>query len=129
VAVKYLVDTNIFLEILLGQTNKELCKQFLQGNAGQCGLSDFSLHSIGVITFRGRREQAYRAFLQDALPGLALLHLEKHRYLAMLQAHQQHGLDFDDAYQFVIAQSHGLTLITQDRDFDRVKQAISVRFI
>jgi len=58
VAVNCLVDTNIFLEILLGQPNKERCKEFLQENSGQCSLSDFSLHSIGVIAFRGRRPQA-----------------------------------------------------------------------
>ena len=124
-----LVDTNIFLEILLGQPNKEGCKQFLQGNSGQCGLSDFSLHSIGVITLRGRRAPAYRAFLLDTLPGLALLHLDKHSYPAVLHAHEHLGLDFDDAYQFALAQNHGLTLVTQDRDFERVKGEISVRFL
>jgi predicted nucleic acid-binding protein len=128
-AVNYLVDTNIFLEILLGQPNKERCKQFLQENSGQCGLSDFSLHSIGVITFRGRRAPAYRAFLQDTLPGLALLHLDKPGYPAVLHAHEHFGLDFDDAYQFVMVRNHGLTLVTQDRDFERVKRAISVRFL
>ena len=128
-AVNYLVDTNILLEILLGQPNKERCKQFLQENSGQCGLSDFSLHSIGVITFRSRRAQAYRAFLHDTLPGVSLLHLDKQRYPAILHAHEHLGLDFDDAYQFCLAQSHGLTLVTQDRDFVQVKQEIPVRFL
>ena len=128
-AVNCLVDTNLFLEILLGQPNKEACKQFLQQNSGQCALSDFSLHSIGVITLRGRRPQAYRAFLLDTLPGLALLHLDKHSYPAVLHAHDHLGLDFDDAYQIAVAQNHGLTLVTQDRDFERVKREISVRFL
>jgi predicted nucleic acid-binding protein len=129
VAVNCLVDTNIFLEILLGQPNKERCKQFLQENSGQCGLSDFSLHSIGVITFRGRRPQAYRAFLRDTLPGVALLHLDKQGYPSVLHAHEHLGLDFDDAYQFCLAQRDGLTLVTQDRDFVQVKQQIPVRFL
>jgi uncharacterized protein len=129
VAVNCLVDTNVFLEILLGQPNKEHCKQFLRENSGQCGLSDFSLHSVGVITFRGRRTQAYRAFLQDTLPGVALLHLDKHDYPAVWHAHEHFGLDFDDAYQFALAQNHGLILVTQDRDFERVKREISIRFL
>jgi predicted nucleic acid-binding protein len=129
VAVNCLVDTNIYLEILLGQPNKERCKQFLRENSGECSLSDFSLHSIGVITFRGRRAQAYRTFLQDTLPGVALLHLDKHGYPAILHAHEHLGLDFDDAYQFALAQSHGLTLLTQDRDFEGVQREISVRFL
>lgn len=128
-AVNYLVDTNIFLEILLGQPNKEDCKQFLRENSGQCGLSDFSLHSIGVITLRGRRPQAYRAFLHDVLPGVALLHLDKQAYPSVLHAHERLSLDFDDAYQFCLAQRHGVTLVTQDRDFVQVKQEIPVRFL
>lgn len=128
-AVNCLVDTNIFLEILLVQPGKERCKQFLQENPDTCGLSDFSLHSIGVITFRGHRAQAYRAFVQDALPGLSLLHLDKRSYAAVWDAHQHLGLDFDDAYQFALAKSHGLTLVTQDRDFERVKREIPVHFL
>jgi hypothetical protein len=48
----YLIDTNIFLEILLDQTKKAACKTFLDKHSGQLALSDFSLHSIGVIAFR-----------------------------------------------------------------------------
>ena len=88
-----------------------------------------SLHSIGVITFRGRRLQTYRTFLQDTLPGVALLHLDKQAYPAVLLAHERLGLDFDDAYQFALAQRRGLTLVTQDHDFERAQREISVRFL
>ena len=124
-----LVDTNVFLEILLRQSNTERCKKFLQEKSGRCGISDFSLHSIGVIAFRGRREEGYRIFLQDTLPGLALFHLDKAGYPAVLQAHQNFGLDFDDAYQFALAKAHGLTFVTQDKDFLRVKGEIDIQFI
>ena len=128
-ALNCLVDTNVFLEVLLGQGNKERWKKFLQDNAGLCGLSDFSLHSIGVIAFRGRRESAYHSFLQDALPDLALLHLEKTQYGVLLEARQRFDLDFDDAYQFVLAKSRQLTLVTQDRHFDRVKNEVAVELL
>jgi len=45
-------DTNIFLEILLGQDKKEECKKFLEDNVGDFAITDFTLHSIGVILFR-----------------------------------------------------------------------------
>ncbi len=48
----YLLDTNIFLEILLGQEKKDECKKFLIANEDNIFISDFSLHSIGVILFR-----------------------------------------------------------------------------
>ncbi len=44
-----LIDTNIFLEILLDQEKKNICKEFLNYNIDHLFLSDFSLHSIGVI--------------------------------------------------------------------------------
>jgi predicted nucleic acid-binding protein len=128
-AMNCLVDTNVFLEILLGQPNKEKCKQFLRNNSGFCALSDFSLHSIGVITFRSRRTSTYRIFIQDTLPGVALLHLDNHGYASVLEAHEGFGLDFDDAYQFALAQAHGLTLVTQDHDFERVKGGCSSPFL
>jgi len=34
-ALTFLIDTNIFLEVLLAQANKERCKRFLQDNAFQ----------------------------------------------------------------------------------------------
>ena len=36
-----LVDTNIFLEILLDQDNKEHCKSFLNENSDRLSISDF----------------------------------------------------------------------------------------
>ena len=33
-AMNYLVDTNIFLEILLGQAGRKKCEAFLQGEKG-----------------------------------------------------------------------------------------------
>jgi predicted nucleic acid-binding protein len=61
--------------------------------------------------------------------GLALLHPDKHGYPAVPHARQHLGLDFDDACQFALAESNGLTRVTQDSDFERVKREISVRFI
>jgi predicted nucleic acid-binding protein len=34
VEIMFLVDTNVFLEILLDQEKKESCKRFLEDNAG-----------------------------------------------------------------------------------------------
>jgi predicted nucleic acid-binding protein len=52
VEIMYLIDTNIFLEILLAQKQKNICKEFLVSNIEQIYISDFSLHSIGVLLFR-----------------------------------------------------------------------------
>jgi hypothetical protein len=64
----YLADTNIFLEILLKHDKKEECKNFLVMNAGNIHLTDFSLHSIGVICFRHGKEKLFQKFLKDIPP-------------------------------------------------------------
>ena len=48
----YLIDTNIFLEILLKQDKSDLCKAILNKNIAELNISDFTLHSIGIILFK-----------------------------------------------------------------------------
>ena len=40
-----LADTNVFLEILLKQAKSQACKDFLNENIENLGITDFSLHS------------------------------------------------------------------------------------
>lgn len=56
--MKYLVDTNIILEILLKQAKAEKCKVFLEKYFSECALSDFSLHSIGVLLFKIKEDNS-----------------------------------------------------------------------
>jgi hypothetical protein len=60
----FLVDTNVFLEILLSQDKKEHCKMFLNNNIGILNITDFSFHSIGVILFRYAKEDIFRNSLK-----------------------------------------------------------------
>lgn len=60
----FLADTNIFLEILLEQDKKEECKRFLINNIGNLSITDFSLHSIGVILFRYNKEDIFQKFVE-----------------------------------------------------------------
>ncbi len=50
--MKRLIDTNIFLEIFLDQARRAGCEQYLNQYIGYLHLSDFTLHSIGVILFK-----------------------------------------------------------------------------
>ncbi len=64
----FLIDTNIFLEILLGQDKKEICNNFLNDHIDDLAISDFSLHSIGVILFKYRKQDVFLKFISDVLP-------------------------------------------------------------
>ncbi len=123
-----LADTNIFLEILLNQEAAAQCKAFLSEQAGQIILSDFSLHSIGVILLRRRRAELFQLFLADVLPNVNVTGLASHAYDLVVEAHRDFSLDFDDAYRVVVAMSQGSSLATLDRDFKRVT-GLEIHFV
>ena len=42
---------------------------------------------------------------------------------------ETYGLDFDDAYQFKAAEEYGLSIVTQDKDFEKVLEDIEIVFL
>jgi len=117
----FLADTNIFLEILLKQDKEEDCKKFLNDNMGNIHITDFSLHSIGVILFRYDKENIFQKFLKDVIPNTKVLSLPVELYREVINARKGLNLDFDDAYQYSITKHYSLKIVTMDRDFERIK--------
>ena len=54
----YLLDTNILLELLLDQDRADEVEQFIRERANLY-VSDFSFHSLGVISPKGDRKMLY----------------------------------------------------------------------
>jgi hypothetical protein len=71
----FLIYTNVFLEILLRQNKKEDCKSFLEKNIKNLNITDFSLHSIGIILFRYGKEDIFQKFVEDVMPNIRFLSL------------------------------------------------------
>ena len=117
----YLVDTNIFLEILLKQDKSKDCKDFLDKNMDQINITDFSLHSIGVILFRQKEDELFSKFPDDTLPKVHLTALPKDQYQLLTANRQKLKLDFDDSYQYSVCKHYGFKLVTMDQDFKKVK--------
>lgn len=124
----YLLDTNIFLEILLKQDKSEKCKTFLNDNIGLLNISDFSLHSIGVILFRQNQDSVFLSFITDTLPNINIVGLPKKSYIDLANIRQIQNLDFDDSYQYLICKSYSFELVTMDTDFQKIK-GVSVKFL
>lgn len=124
----YLVDTNIFLEILLAQDKSEACKTFLSDHIDELAISDFSLHSIGVILYRYKAYDVFTKFIEDMLPHLNLLSLPKDQYREIVPNQHQYKLDFDDAYQLTVCRQYGLRFATMDQDFKGIK-AVEILFL
>jgi len=76
----FLADTNIFLEILLKRDKKERCKKFLDDNIINLSMTDFSLHSVGVILFRYGKVDVFLKFAEDVALNAKLLSLPIESY-------------------------------------------------
>ena len=127
--INYLIDTNIFLEILLDQEKKEKCKKYLNNRIGFLNISDFSLHSIGVILFKSRKDEIYQSFINDTFPRINLLCLPKDEYDKVLEISKEYNLDFDDSYQTAIADTFDLKISTLDKDFKKVSDDFDIEFL
>ncbi|MEP6514301.1 MAG: hypothetical protein ABJA79_10545, partial [Parafilimonas sp.] len=73
---RYLIDTNIFVEILLNQQKSALCASYLAMHQHESVISDFSLHSIAIICTTKSLHNAFSKFLADILPVLAVIYIE-----------------------------------------------------
>jgi hypothetical protein len=121
----FLVDTNVWLELLLGQQKSGEVHEFLSAwPASELGITEFSLYSVGIILTRLKKDAAFGNFLADTLEegGARLLRLDAEGLKAILTVRARFGLDFDDAYQYVAAEKYNLTLVSFDSDFDRTER-------
>jgi predicted nucleic acid-binding protein len=118
--VRYLVDTNIWLELLLNQENSKVVSEFLRLiSPTQLFVSDFAIHSIGVILSRLKKTDVLKLFLKDLFINgqIEQLSLEPYDLIDVAENIDKYKLDFDDSYQYTVAEKYGLILVTFDKDF------------
>jgi len=119
--VRYLVDTNVWLERLLDQEKSEIASRFFNLiPTDELFVSDFSIHSIGVILSRLKKFDVFEKFIDDLFVNgqIEQLILDPIDLLDVIKNIQKYKLDFDDSYQFSVAQKFDLTIITFDEDFN-----------
>lgn len=120
----YLLDTNIFLEILLQRENSEAAKQiFISNPPTDLFITDFSLHSIGVFLFQRNKHDIYERFVKDIVvrTKIGVIGLDPEDVPVLARVSKRFNLDFDDAYQYALAVIHGLEIMSFDADFDRTE--------
>ncbi len=123
--MRFLVDTNIFLEVILEQEKAGEAKSFLEKtNEHDLFISDYSLHSIGLLLFRKKQYDVFHQFLLDMISnaGIIMTALSTEDMKAVINSAQKFNLDFDDAYQYAIAETYDLIIVSFDRDFDRTER-------
>jgi predicted nucleic acid-binding protein len=120
----YLIDTNVFLEVLLERENYSDCKDFLekvQNGDVTAYQTVFSLHTIAIILERLLGLDAYKEFLETVLnfEGISFYSTNPQDEVKVCEAAKEQGLDFDDALHYHICKKFDLKLVSLDRDFDK----------
>ncbi len=121
----YLVDTNVWLESILEQERAGEVQNFMRQVEGRLlAITEFSIYSVGVILSRLKKHEVCSDFLLDTIAdtGLLRIRLDIQDLLHALEVCKSSRLDFDDAYQYVAAEKHNLTLVSFDADFDRTER-------
>ncbi len=119
--IRYLVDTNVWLERLLDQEKSEIVSRFLDTiPLNDLFVSDFAIHSIGVILSRYKKLNLFEKFLNDLFVNgqIEQLSLNSDDLMNVILNIQEFNLDFDDAYQLSISQKYDLVIVTFDKDFN-----------
>lgn len=118
----YLLDTNIWLERLLGQPKANEVGQLLSLiPSDEIFITDFAFHSLCVILIRLKKQLALLDFVQDLFVAgdVLLVSIPPDKTPELIKAMKRYRLDFDDAYQYLAAKLNGLTLVTFDKDLKR----------
>jgi len=116
----YLIDTNIFLEALLEQEKTDVVRSFLSStNVEYMFITDLTLHSIGIILFKLKKDDLFLSFLDNVIiNGVSVIYLNEKELKKVSEISKSFNLDFDDAYQYAVAEKYDLQIISFDRDFD-----------
>ncbi len=117
----YLVDTNVWLELLLEQERAPEVRYLFQKLEPRIiSITEFSPYSIGIIMDRLKNHDAFLDFVRDSIEdsGINLFRIDSEDMKSLVAYIKRLDLDFDDAYQYTAAGKYDLTLISFDNDFD-----------
>jgi uncharacterized protein len=121
----YVVDSNIFLEVLLGQVKKDAAFQFFEklNENSQAVVTTFSVHAIEAVLSSKKKNKELKTFLEfiQGHPFLQRYYTSTEEELEIAALHSRVNLDFDDALQYFVAKKLNATLVTFDKDFVPIK--------
>ena len=121
----YLLDSNIVLELLLDQDQADEVERFLRTVPRESlHISEFSLYSVGIVLFRRQKFEAFGRLLNDlvATGGVRVLRLSIRDLEGLAEVARRFRLDFDDAYQYAVAETTALTIVSFDGNSNRTER-------
>lgn len=123
--MRLLIDTNILLEVILEQEKAEEARNLLRRtNQHTFFITDYCLHSIGLLLFRRKRPSIFWQFVSDMIlnAGVIVTYLPPEDMQSVIETAQAFHLDFDDAYHYAVADKQDLAIVSFDADFDRTQR-------
>jgi predicted nucleic acid-binding protein len=119
----YLVDTNVPLELLLEQEKSDDVRIFLHTDSSRLYITEFSVYSIGIALLRMEKPDIFIRWVEDlSQSDVRIVKLELTDYGLLVNVAQRFNLDFDDAYQYAVAEKYNLEIVSFDSDFDETER-------
>lgn len=116
----FLLDANVILErALMRSAHADVTELFALATGNQLCVSRFSLHAIAWYMTPRNRDGFRRLVMDLSLAGVAVADLSLDELIPVVDAMDRHALDFDDAFNFTVAEKFGLTIVSLDSDYDR----------
>lgn len=118
----YLLDTNIFLEVVLNREYSKVIRDLLNRDTRTpFFVSDFSVFSVGIFLVRRNLYDQFGTFIDDLdMRDIRTISISAKELKQIPAWCKKYDLDFDDAYQFAVADRFRLKLVSLDHDFDRI---------
>jgi len=118
-----LIDTNIFLELFLGQERARECEEFLskvsKGDI-EAVVTIFTIHACEAVLNDSKSILVLLRNLHYSL-GLTVYNTSMDDEIATAMMMDKTGLDFDDSLQYYVARKLGAeAIVSYDIHFDKI---------
>lgn len=119
-----LIDTNVFLEMMLAQTKRDECSNFLnlvRAGKERATVTDFTIYSIMIILSESGRLKELKIFLRSlsAYRGLSLHTTSLKEKLEAVDLASERKFDIEDAIQYASARNLNVDgIVSLDTHFD-----------
>ncbi|MCD6235568.1 MAG: type II toxin-antitoxin system VapC family toxin [Thaumarchaeota archaeon] len=117
-----LLDTNIFLELFLGQKRASECRKLLERISSgdlEAVVTKFTIHAAEAVLNKPELILRFLRNLQNSI-GLSIYETSIEDEMAASMLMDKIGLDFDDSLQYYVAKKLGAeSIISYDKHFDK----------
>ena len=118
-----LLDTNVFLELMLGQSKAADCEALLDAVSKgkiEAVVTHFTVHAVEAVLSSGEALLTFLRNLENSL-GLTVFETGVAEEISVAMFTKRESLNFDDALQYYVAKRLGAeAIVSYDKHFDKL---------